>query len=118
MSQIQYLFDENCNARIMRGVRRRASQLNLMTVQEAGLGRETDAAILEFAATEGRVVVSHDVRTMTAFATSPATGQTTDGGLILIAQAYPIGQAIDDLVLIAEVSTAEEWQSKLVFLPL
>ena len=39
-------------------------------------------------------------------------------GLILIAQAYPIGQAIDDLVLIAEVSTAEEWQSKLVFLPL
>ncbi len=118
MSRIQYLFDENCNARIMRGVRRRASQLNLMTVQEAGLGTDTDAAILAFAATEGRVVVSHDVRTMTAFATARQQANQPMAGLILIAQAYPIGQAIDDLVMIAEVSTAEEWQGKIVFLPL
>ncbi len=39
-------------------------------------------------------------------------------GLILIPQAYPVGQAIEDLLLIAEVTTAEEWQGKMVFLPL
>lgn len=39
-------------------------------------------------------------------------------GLILISQDYPVGQAIDDLVLIAEVSTVEEWQGKIIFLPL
>ena len=39
-------------------------------------------------------------------------------GLILIPQTYPVGQAMEDLLLIAEVSTAEEWQAKMVFLPL
>ena len=38
-------------------------------------------------------------------------------GLILVSQDYPVGQAIDDLVLIDEVSTVEEWQGKMIFLP-
>ena len=118
MSQIQYLFDENCNARIMRGARRRASQLHLITVQETGLEGATDAEILAFAAAEGLVVVSHDVKTMTACATARLHTEQPMAGLILITQEYPVGQAIDDLVLIAEVSTPEEWQGKMVFLPL
>jgi hypothetical protein len=39
-------------------------------------------------------------------------------GLIVIPQTYPVGQAIEDLLLIAEVSTGEEWHGKIVFLPL
>jgi hypothetical protein len=39
-------------------------------------------------------------------------------GLILVAQTSPLGQVIDDLVLIAEATTAEEWNGTIVFLPL
>jgi hypothetical protein len=39
-------------------------------------------------------------------------------GLILIRQRVPLREAIDDLVLIAETTTAEEWEGKIVFLPL
>jgi len=39
-------------------------------------------------------------------------------GLILVRQDYSLGQAIDDLVLIGEITTAEEWQGKIVFFPL
>lgn len=118
MSPLRFLFDENCNARILRGVRRRAPQLDLLTVHEAGLRGDTDAAILEFAATEQRVVVSHDVRTMTVHAQARLLATKPVSGLILVSQDYPVGQAIDDLVLIAEVSTVEEWQGKIIFLPL
>jgi hypothetical protein len=39
-------------------------------------------------------------------------------GLILIRQSVPLREAIDDLVLIAATTTAEEWEGKIVFLPL
>lgn len=118
MSQVRYLFDEDCNARILRGLRRRALALHVVTAQEAGLGSGTDLAILVFAAAEGCIVVSHDVRTMTAYAATQLQAKQPMAGLILIPQAYPVGHAIEDLLLIAEVSTAEEWQGKMVFLPL
>jgi predicted nuclease of predicted toxin-antitoxin system len=118
VSQLRYLLDENCNARIFRGLLRRAPQLNILTIHEAGLRGDLDAAILEFAAMEQRVVVSHDVRTMPVHAKARLLATKPMSGLILISQDYPVGQAIDDLVLIAEVSTVEEWQGKIIFLPL
>lgn len=39
-------------------------------------------------------------------------------GVVLVPQEYPIGRAIDDLALIAEATTADEWDGKIVFLPL
>lgn len=39
-------------------------------------------------------------------------------GLILVRQDYPIGQVIDELVLIGEASTAEEWIGVIAYLPL
>ncbi len=39
-------------------------------------------------------------------------------GLILVPQTAALGQVIDDLVLIAEATTAEEWEETIVFLPL
>ena len=39
-------------------------------------------------------------------------------GLILVRQTAPLGQVIDDLVLIEKVTTAEEWEGTIVFIPL
>jgi hypothetical protein len=39
-------------------------------------------------------------------------------GLILVPQTAALGQIIDDLVLIAGATTAEEWNGTIVFLPL
>jgi hypothetical protein len=118
VSPVRFLFDEDCNARIVRGIRRRTSTFDLVTIHEAGLESANDFDVLAHAATEGRVVVSHDVRTMTAHATVRILAGLPMAGLLLIPQTYPVGQAIEDLLLIAEVSTAEEWQGRVIFLPL
>ena len=118
MSAVRYLFDQDFNARIVRGVRRRAPGLDTVTVQEAGLSDASDPAVLEWAATQGRVVISHDHRTMRAYAEERLNDELLMGGLFLIRQLVPLRAAIDDLVLIGETTTAEEWEGKIVFLPL
>ena len=118
MTPVRFLFDEDCNARIVRGIRRRTSTFNLITIHEAELDSAKDFDVLAHAAMEGRVVVSHDVRTMTAYAKIRLLAGLPMAGLLLIPQAYPVGQAIEDLLLIAEVSTAEEWRGRGIFLPL
>lgn len=118
MSAVKYLFDEDFNGRIVRGVRRRTSTLDTITVQEAGLSDASDPAVLEWAATEGRVVVSHDHRTMRACAEERLRAALPMAGLVLVRQGDPLGETIDDLVLIGETTAAEEWEGKIVFLPL
>lgn len=108
MSAVRYLFDEDFNGRIVRGVRRRLSSLDTITVQEAGLRDAPDSAVLEWAAAEGRVVISHDHRTSRAYAEERMKAALPMAGLILVRQDYSLGQAIDDLVLIGEITTAEE----------
>jgi hypothetical protein len=39
-------------------------------------------------------------------------------GLILVRQTAALGEVIDDLVLVVEASTAEEWNGTIVFVPL
>jgi predicted nuclease of predicted toxin-antitoxin system len=118
VSAVKYLFDEDFNRRIVRGVRRQGPSLNTLTVQEAGLREATDPAVLERAAAEGRMVVSHDHKTMRAYAEERLLAGLPMAGLILVRQDYPVGQAIDDLLLIGETTTEEEWQGKIIFLPL
>ncbi|HTG15555.1 MAG TPA: DUF5615 family PIN-like protein [Blastocatellia bacterium] len=118
MSRVKYLFDEDLNGRIVRGVRRRIPDLDSRTVQEADLPEASDPAVLDWAATQGRVVITHDHRTMRPCAEDRLKAGLPMSGLILVRQAAASGQVIDDLVLVAEASTAEEWEGTIAFLPL
>jgi hypothetical protein len=118
VSAVRYLFDEDFNGRIVRGVRRRADNIDTVTVPEAGLRDADDLAVLEWAAAAGRVVVSHDHRTMRGYADERLIAEQAMAGLVLVRQDYPLGRAIDDLVLIGETTTAEELHGKILFLPI
>ena len=117
MSRVKYLFDEDLNGRIVRGVRRRIPDLDSTTVQEADLPEASDPAVLDWAAAQGRIVITHDHRTLRTCAEERLKLGLPMTGLILVRQATGLGQVIDDLVLIAEASNAEEWEGKIVFLP-
>jgi len=62
------LADENRNHDLMRGVLRRLPSLDLARVQDVGLREVDDPGVLEWAARDGRIVLTHDVNTMPAFA--------------------------------------------------
>jgi hypothetical protein len=56
--------DENFNGAVVRGLFRRQPGLDLIRVQDVGLRQTPDSDILEWAANQGRVVLSHDVSTV------------------------------------------------------
>jgi predicted nuclease of predicted toxin-antitoxin system len=57
--------DENFNNDIFRGLLRRMPALDIVRVQDAGLSGADDPAILEWAAQQGRILLPHDVSTIT-----------------------------------------------------
>ena len=60
--------DENFNRDIIRGLLRRRPELDIVRAQDAGLSGADDPTILEWSSREERVLLSHDVRTITKFA--------------------------------------------------
>lgn len=59
---------ENFNNDIVRGLFRRRPDVDIVRVQDVGLSGADDARVLEWAAQEGRVLLTHDVSTMTRYA--------------------------------------------------
>ncbi|MCX8049222.1 MAG: DUF5615 family PIN-like protein [Methylohalobius sp.] len=55
--------DENFNNDIVRALLRRRPDLDIVRLQDVGLSGASDPAVLEWAAREGRVLLTHDVTT-------------------------------------------------------
>lgn len=65
---LRLLADENLDGNIVRGLRRRLPAADLVRVQDILRSGLADPEVLAWAAVERRVVVTHDVATMTRFA--------------------------------------------------
>lgn len=65
---IRLLADENFNNNIVRAVRIRAPDVDIVRVQDVGLSGADDPTVLDWAAQHRRVLLTHDVSTITAFA--------------------------------------------------
>jgi hypothetical protein len=110
--------DENFDADIVRGLRRRFPNIDVVRVQDAGLSGADDPAVLEWAAREGRIVMTHDISTLVSFAFERVASGRPMPGVFAARSSGPIGSTIEDLVLLAECSVHEEWDGQVRFLPL
>jgi len=113
-----FLSDEDFNRRIVRGLRRRLPLLDIVRVQDVGLITRPDTEVLEWASNENRVVLTHDVTTMSKHAFDRVEKGLAMPGVIEVSQDVPIGEAIEDLVLIAECSLENKRHNQVLYLPL
>ena len=74
--------------------------------------------VLAWAAQNGRVVLTHDVSTMTAHAYARVASGLPMPGVFAVSQLAPISQVIEDLVLLAECSLPGEWEGQVRYVPL
>jgi hypothetical protein len=116
---IRFLADENFNGRILRGLLRRVPDLDVVRAQDVEAIRgAADPVLLEWAAEQERVLLTHDVSTMGRHAyRRVATGHPMPG-VFEVSDELPVGVAIDELVLIARASQPGEWEGQVRFLPL
>lgn len=110
--------DENFNNDIVRGLIRRNPSVEIVRVQDAGLSGADDATVLAWAAAESRVLVTHDVSTLTKYAYQRVEAGAPMPGVFEAGTDLAIGHAIDDLLLIVECSLEGEWEGQVRYLPL
>jgi hypothetical protein len=110
--------DENFNGIILAGLRDRRPDLDIVRVQDANLSGAGDPTILEWAAREGRMLLTHDVSTLTAYAYERVRSGLRMPGVFEVSRAVPIGRAIEDILLLAEASLENEWEGQVRYLPL
>jgi hypothetical protein len=110
--------DENFNNDIIRGLVRRQPDVNIVRVQDVGLSGADDPDVLEWAAGQGRVLVTHDVSTLSKYAYERVAAGKSMPGVFEVTMDLSIGRAIDDLLLIVECSFKGEWAGQVRYLPL
>lgn len=115
---VRFLADENFNRKIVVGLQRRIEDLNLVRVQDVGLRTADDPEVLEWAAEHSRVLLTHDIQTVPDFAHQRVIAEHRMAGVIVVPATFAIGDAIDDLALVAEASLGDEWSNQVHYLPL
>jgi hypothetical protein len=114
---VRFQADANLNQIILLAVRRREAAVDFQTATEAGLAGLMDPEVLARAAQDGRVLVTHDRKTMPQhFAAFITTATST--GVLIIPQHLSVAAAVDDLLLIWHATEAEEWINQIRSLPL
>ena len=114
---LRLLADENLNGNIVRGIRRRLSNLDLVRVQDLGYTGADDPAVLALAAGQDRVLLTHDVQTLVGFALQRLQAGLWMSGVIVITAGAHLGRTIEDLVLAIEGYEAEEMEGRILYLP-
>ena len=115
---ISFVADEDFDNRILRGLLRRQSSLKIIRIQDTPLAGADDPAIPEWAFREKRVLLTHDVSTMTNYAYRRMRAGEKIAGIVEVPQSMPIGRAIEDILTIATCSYPEEFENQIQYLPL
>jgi hypothetical protein len=115
--KIRFQGDYDFHGPIVRGLLLRQPLIDFQTGHDAGFEGRDDPFVLAYAAREGRLLVSHDRRTMPHHFANFISNNDSPG-VVIISQDVPIGVAIEELLLLWEDSDAEEWINKIFEIPL
>ena len=115
---IRLAADENFNNNIIRGLLRRNPEIDVIRVQDVGLMGADDPTVLEWVAQNSRVLLTHDVTTLTKHAYERVQRGLAMPGVFEISRGVPLNRAIEDILLIAECSFEGEWAGQIHYLPL
>lgn len=115
--KIKFQADNDLNGHILRALLSLAPEIDFQSAPAIGLHRGVpDEQVLALAAAEGRILVSHDLKTMPYHFADFISNQPSPG-VILISQKLPIKQAAEDLLLVWAASEAEEYVNRIYRLP-
>lgn len=110
--------DEDLDNYLLRALLRRKPDLDIVRVQDVGLSSASDEVVLEWAASEGRVLLTHDAQTMTGQAYSRISTGKRMAGVFIVRRNVPMSLVIEHVLLLAEASLPEEWENRVGYLPL
>src|SRR5688500_10944591 len=115
--KIRFSADADLSHLIVAALKRREPGVDFQTAREAGIEVLPDPQVLEVAARLGRVLVTHDRRSMHRHF-GDFTQRYTSPGVFVVSQSFPPAEAAEELLLIWSATEAEEWVGRICALPL
>jgi len=115
---IRFQADNDLRHHIVRAVRHREPAIDFRSAHSAGLDAMSDYDVLQYAAREGRIQVSHDKRTIPeALAALLTAGVEIPGLFLVIPQDASIQRVVESIVLVWAASEPEEWRNQITRIP-
>ncbi len=120
MSRVAFLFDEHIDPRFLTALRRRLPTLDARGVGEPQAPRRgtPDEQLLEFCEGDRRILITQDRASLPGHIRNHLTAGRTLWGVFVFPYRPAFGPTLEDLVLVAEATEAEEWIGQIWSLPI
>lgn len=115
---LRLLADENFNGIVFRELHRQMPGLDLVRAQDVGLEDVADPVILDWAATEGRILLTHDKKTIPRHVYERVKQGLPVAGVMELLAPYTVAQAVEDILIVATSLQPAEVRNQIVYLPL
>jgi predicted nuclease of predicted toxin-antitoxin system len=115
---MKLLFDEHIDRDILNGLIRKSVRAEIVLAVDMELQGKSDAELLEWAATHGYIVLSKDKSTMSNFAYTRMQEGLKMPGVILVTRELSIGETIENLMLLIECTTEDEFENRIYPIPI
>lgn len=114
---VRFLADADLDFAIVEGVRRREPSADFKSAIEAVLEGLADPDVLELAAAEGGILVSHDTSTIPVHFAARLRSGLPNPGVLLGFQSSPVGDIVESLLVIWSASSESDWADQIHYLP-
>ena len=115
---LRLVVDENFNNNILRGLLRKNENLDIVRIQDYGLSGIDDKSLLKWTIKENRILLTHDVSTITKYAYELIENGESFPGIFEVRRSESPALVIEDILLLVETSIEGEWINQIIFLPL
>lgn len=117
---LKYLFDENVDPEYVQQLRRRVPELVVRMIGEPATPSKgtLDPEILVWCEATGFILVTNNRRSMPVHLAEHFAQGGHVPGIFILNPSLSIGETLEDLKLVAEVSLEDEYQDRIEYLPL
>ena len=114
---MRFAADENFDGHILAGLLDRLSDLDIIRVQDTSMYQSHDPELLEWLAQEGRILLTHDVKTMPRFVYERVHAGLLVPGIIEVSNRIAPGQVIDALEIMMVAGHPEDFENQVRYVP-
>ncbi len=115
---MRFAADENFDGRIFNGLLARLPELDIVRIQDTEMYQAPDDRLLAWLADTGRILITHDVRTMPRFVYERVHAGKPVPGVIEVQKDTLIGAAIEDLEIMIGACTPEDFDNQVKYIPI
>ena len=114
---IRFQADADLHQGIVDAVCGREPAIDFASAADSNLEGVADPNVLDIAARQGRILITHDRRTMVEHFRSRLEEGKSSPGVFLVSQSAPIGEVVEAILTVWAASELWEWENQLRYLP-